>query len=530
MSSNPPAYSRQTIALALLCGALPGLFLLITSTTFLVEGQFVYDVKRLLQLGIITALFLAATFNPSLRNAFGAQLARIPKWVKTLLLLIVALGITSSAVNATSNMHLAYSLLEVALLSMLVLAALVIAACRVVAGELFDQVAITLLAMTSIVVGMQELLGVAAALANDTEYYFRISLMHYSWPRFFNQVQAWTLPVLAALPMVWSGSKSELLRSKVFQAVVCLVALSFNWYIILMTGGRGVALSLFAAFAVCLMFFPAIRKTCIRWHLPGLILGVVLYSVIGAIQTQEPNPETSQEFSTPAENQLANPDDWFDADEGESRFSRQSLVGRLSLDSSGRVYMWRLAWGQMKASPLLGIGPIQYACTGEERLAAHPHSFVMQFSAEWGLLAAALLAMVVAFVVASVLKSRHEFVQSTESQVAAGLLIAGVLAAGLYSFLSGVFIMPASQTVAVLTAGWAIDALRGNASSSAPTSTLLRLTLPLACLISLMVLTLAAIEFENLEANAQLISSGDSKFPRFWQEGKACKYFDHEVR
>ena len=130
------------------------------------------------------------------------------------------------------------SMLEVSLLTMLVFAAMVIAACREIAGRLFDQVAIAFLAMASLTLGLQELLGVAAALNNQTEYYARISLMYYSWPRFYNQVQAWVLITMGLLPLIWACSQSELLRSRVFSGLVCLTALAMHWNIILISERR----------------------------------------------------------------------------------------------------------------------------------------------------------------------------------------------------------------------------------------------------------------------------------------------------
>ncbi len=529
MNATAPAYSKPTIALALLCGALPGLFLLITSTTYLVPGEFVYDIKRLLQLCIMTALFLAATLNPGLRNAFGMQLARIPTWVKALLGLIVALGITSSIVNATSNMHLAYSLLEVALLSLLVLAALVIAACRVVAGELFDQVAITLLAMTSIAVGIQELLGVAAALANDTEFYFRISLMYYSWPRFYNQVQAWTLPILAALPYIWSRSKSDLLRNKAFQAIVCLAAIGLNWYIILMTGGRGVALSLAMALTFGAVVSLSARNACLKWHLTGALLGGLLFLAIVQVQqlpTDNRGTVPLANGSIAGQPESANPDDWFEADGQESRFTRQSIAGRLTLDSSGRLYMWQYAYNAMRNNPWLGIGPGQFACKGPLRLAAHPHNFILQIGAEWGVLVGFIVFALFAIFLIRLTKLKEKVSTTVTQHPVASLLATGVFAAQIYSLLSGVLIMPASQVAGILVFGWLVGLAFGvqNAQTERTRKHSTAFT-TLTVLLAALVTVSAFGELGNRKHSNIVVPSGDSLFPRFWQDGKLCKYF-----
>ena len=517
--------------LALACGALPGLFLLITSTTHLVEGEFVYDVKRMLQLGLMLVLFLAAALNPGLRNAFALQLGRISTWVKALLGLIIVLGIMSSAVNATSTMHLAYSLLEVALLSMLVLAALVIAACRAVAGEVFDQVAITLLALIAIAVGIQELLGVAAALANDLEFFFRISLMHYSWPRFYNQVQAWTLPVLAALPLIWSRSRSELLRSTWFQAFVCLNALALYWYIILMTGGRGVALSLLASFVICLLVFPATRRPTLRWHLPGLVLGVVLFFAIIGVQDRAAHVDSTQAApasTEPSKPLRANPDDWFENDEDESKFSRQSMAGRLTFESSGRIHTWRSAMREIVDRPVLGIGPMNIACTGPDSRWAHPHNFAIQFTQEWGIPALlALIAVLSATFLHLFRVLRRRSIGPMEDSTLASLLAIGLLTAAAYSFLSGVMVMPASQVAGMLVGGWLMGKIP---AESIPKSAVTART-AVACVMLGTLACATVVSFSLVEAGQRayrqafipVVAQGA---PRYWQEGKLCSYFD----
>lgn len=533
MTQNPsPTTSKPTLALALTLGALPGLFLLITSTTHLVEGEFVYDIKRLLQLCLMLTLFLAATINPGLRNAFTEQFNRIPPWVQALLGLIIVLGVTSSAVNATSGMHLAYSLLEVALLTMLVIAALVIAACRTVAGELFDQVAITLLAMTAIAVGFQELLGVAAALANDLEFYFRISLMNYSWPRFYNQVQAWTLPVIAALPLIWSRSHSELLQSKWLQAIFCLTALGLYWYIILMTGGRGVALSLLVSFVICLLLFPATRRPSLKWHLPALVLGALLYLAVFQVMDSGNKPAESPASSPPAatQNEGVNPSDHFAPEQGQSRFSRQSFSGRLSLDSSGRLWMWRGSLSDIKAHPIIGNGPMNYACTGPVNRAGHPHNFALQFAGEWGLPATLALFVIALFTAWRLWLAQVREGNRTEADVVApvagALLAVGIVTAAVYSMLSGVFVMPASQVAGILVGGWLMGL-----TPIEPEAQRAKAALALSTLIATLLIASAASGFSFIEAGKReyrepLIATMDGGIPRYWQQGKLCKYFD----
>lgn len=527
MNSNTTAvHSSGPRLLALVCGALPGLFLLLTSTTHLVEGQFVYDVKRLLEVPILFALLLAAAINPALRAAFSGQIGRIPRWVKAVLLAIVLLGVVSALRAATAPMHAMYSLLEVALLSMLVLGVLVIAACRSLAGEVFDRLAVGLLAFTAIAVGIQELLGVAAALQSKLEFFFRISLMHYSWPRFYNQVQSWSLPVLAALPLIWSKSRLDLMRRAWLAGFVCIAGLALHWYIIAMTGGRGVALSLTFALVAGLLVLPASRRLILRWHLPALAAGALLYLGVMALNERvlgQPEAAPAGPAGTAREFKRANPEDWFGKGEDGTRFSEQSLAGRMTWDSSGRMNMWRGSMHDIKSHPWLGNGPMNYACLGPPNRAGHPHNFPLQFAGEWGLPAFLGLLGVLAWCAIALGRSLRNLESEYQARLASMLAI-GLLGAGAYSCLSGVLVMPASQVTGVLVGGWLLGLMpdrRTRALCSKKTSWLV---LTFAVVLGAATTAFSFHEAAQREYREGLIGPLDQKIPRFWQQGKLCKY------
>ena len=134
---------------------LPGIYLLLTSTTHLVPGIWPYDTKRMLQFGLLALLFLLPVAHRRIRTEFGQVLAAVPLWIGVTLAAIFAWGTLSALVNARSGMHLANSLSEVALLGSLVLGMLIVAACRRLGGRGFDRIAIGLLALTGLAVGTQ---------------------------------------------------------------------------------------------------------------------------------------------------------------------------------------------------------------------------------------------------------------------------------------------------------------------------------------------------------------------------------------
>jgi putative inorganic carbon (hco3(-)) transporter len=60
-------------------------------------------------------------------------------------------------------------------------------------------------------------------------------------------------------------------------------------------------------------------------------------------------------------------------------------AGRSILNSSGRMELWSEAFQQVLAHPWLGIGPMMTALTSVSSISAHPHNFVLQLLAEWGI-------------------------------------------------------------------------------------------------------------------------------------------------
>ena len=530
MTNNSPyaTTSKLTLILALTLGALPALFLLITSTAFLLEGEFVLDVKRLLQVFLLLTLFATTASNQGLRDAFCEQVSKIPGWVLILSGFIILVGMVSSFLNATSTVHAFYSLADVALLIMFVAASLVIAACRQIAGILFDQVIISLLAFMVIAVGIQELIGVVAIANENLEYYSYIGFIHFSHPRFFNQLQSWTLPALAAIPLVFSFSKSEMLRNKWFSGLVCLVALALYWCLMLMSGGRGVVLCLLTSFVVCLLIFPATRLVALRWHLPGLVLGIVMF--FGAAQISQQSLLVGQAEKIPkAQNTLVGDSENQElskaAPASEGRLMKQSVAGRLSLHSSGRTRLWRDSIDEIRKLPFLGRGPMNYACEGRDSRPAHPHNFALQFTGEWGLPAILMLIPILIYLAIIIWRKQIRLGTSYEGKLG-GLLTLSLVAAASYSLLSGILIMPSSQVAGILVCGWILGLTKPSDSPSKSSQKIPALLLAFFVLTSAATTMFTVAEFGKREIRELLIAPADQLKPRYWQQGKICKYLD----
>ena len=117
------------------------------------------------------------------------------------------------------------------------------------------------------------------------------------------------------------------------------------------SGGRGTVFGfLIASLAVAVLF----RKDAVRWlglQVSAAAVGGILYGVLY--------------YATAA----------------------RSLLHRSPTSDSGRFEYWGFALEQIQSAPVLGVGPMHYAVYPES-MGGHPHNAVLQFAAEWGLIAA----------------------------------------------------------------------------------------------------------------------------------------------
>jgi len=529
--------SRGIPLSALAIPLLLGIYLLITSTRYLFSNIAILDAKRMIEIAVFGVILVVAILEPKLRMELAAQFRRISRWIGLGLLGIIGLGAISSGYNAASPFALAYSLADVYMLAMIVVLTLVVAACRSIAGTRFDQLAMFCLALLGLAVGLQELIGVAVSWSAGHQFSYDIALTHFAHPRFFNQLQSWTVPLLAALPVVFSRHR--------LAALLCVLILGLHWYILLMTGARGSTLSLLVAFAASLLLFPQARRQIIKWQSAGFLLGAVIYLLmfLGPDSGHQPlgAPTILQAPATEDVAAAENP-----GTAGLSGKTRGEAVnpylelslGRPMLHSSGRINLWSTALGYAKENLLLGIGPMNFACKGPFGRVGHPHNFALQLLSEWGL-PATLLAIGILVALLNLLVSRLRVppgLGPPEPRLLQAVLSTSLLAAILHSGLSGLLIMPASQAAAVLICGWLLgtfspceDNLTGypkeyKESQYRYVSTLV-LIISLAS--SLVLWLFISQEVKKMTSYKRQLPSIEWVMPRFWQLGKVCWLHAH---
>jgi hypothetical protein len=501
-----------------LAAILVGLYLLLTSTTSTLENIWPYDAKRMLQFLLLSILFAFPLIDRSIRRELGSLWAAAPGWLTYALGVIAAWGVIAALWSARSVMHALNALADVALLGCLVLGVVVIAACRRLAGTAFDRIAVALLILTGLVVGFQEVLGALAAHASGSEFNFRISLLHFSWPRFYNQVQSWIVPALVALPLLFSRHR--------LAAALCLLTLGLQWFIILMTGARGSFVSLVAAIGFAVLFLPAARGVLLKWQAGGLLLGALLFA--GAMFAFESGrPDELSTAAAPPQQVIRDADRGAEGGQiggGESSFFRQS-VGRPLAHTSGRSWMWPIAVHDIRSHPWFGIGPMGYACVSRAGF-GHPHNFALQLAAEWGL-PAALAAAALFLALLWTATARVRSAAPGRDGIIAGLLLTGILAASLHAGLSGVMVMPASQVAGLLLAGMLLGRLPSDHQNP---STAWAIGTAAAGLVLALALTwLGTDELNRMEERSARLPVQFSLYPRMWQDSKVCLLYPPSV-
>ena len=347
---------KKTSSLSLAVVVSLGLYLFFTSAFFPLDFLSVFDAKRVLQLALFAAIMIFAVTWAPLRTATIAQLGRLSIFSRYALALFFFIGIVSSL----RLDHPAYALIDVSMMFVMMILIAVTAASRELSGERFDKWAVLLLAAMGFAVVIQEFMGFVAGWVFGSEFSYDQALIHFAHPRFYNQLQTWSIPVLAALPLLFPDRR--------WIKIGCLVLLGLQWFLVIALAARGTAVSLFIAMVFIALWLPAQRRFWVKFQLGGLIAGIAIYSGIiflnGALIPQSQSGE----------------------------FYAYS-VGRPMAHTSGRTMMWRLSTEDAVKHPILGAGPAQYACDSDIILPAHPHSFLFQLMGEWGFIAVLLVLM-----------------------------------------------------------------------------------------------------------------------------------------
>ena len=186
--------------------------------------------------------------------------------------------------------------------------------------------------------------------------------------------------------------------------------------------------------------------------------------------------------------------------------------------------MWSVTVRDARDNPLLGIGPMNYVCTSPVPI-GHPHNFLLQLAAEWGIAVALAVCVIFLFLLWRISNSiRQDEFDSEEDTVVAGLLLTGVLAAALHACLSGVMVMPASQVTGLLVCGMLLGMYPTTPGKR--TTRVLHWGFIPGLFLTISLLGLGTHELQTMKGRAELLEPAASMWPRIWQDAKVCRLYN----
>ena len=437
-----------------------------------------HDQHRIGQLALLGAVALGAL--SFWRKSVAGALEHLPRWAVIALTCAFGLGLASAA-NAS---YPRFAALEWATLLLLLGLALLLGMQSRQAGA-FDKWANRLVVSLAVVIALKIMTGYLAAMITmgrlDTLMLFEGT---FSNRRFFGQVASMIVPLLA-YPLL-RGGLSGLARVGLFGL------LAVWWMLVIVSATRGTWVALLLASVLLAAWAGRAVRPWLTLQLGAFALGGLLFGVLFV---------------------------WLPQLVGHAASIENRLVDLSALN--GRDTLWAIAWAQIQAHPWLGIGPMHLASI-RNPFAAHPHSAVLQLAAEWGVPAALALFLPATAGILSLLARLRR--NRAAPDVLSICLTGSLLAAAAQSLVDGVIVIPFTQTLLALVAGWALGVVwRGTAAVPvAADSRLIRVAIP-----GLSVLALAALlhgAFPEVLNRAQItqayVDAGHVLVPpRYWALG-----------
>jgi O-antigen ligase len=397
---------RQTPFIALLCLALLANFMLVTG----------HDQQRLVEMGVVLLAggLVVVAHRARVADPFSGRAGNA-------LAAFFILGILGS-LSAFSPRH---AFFEVANLFLLYLLALTVAAEIARNGQpaiprVLHCLAVmcafyAFLFIVAYVGGLS--LGIPLALDDFTTNFSNI--------RFFNHVQTSTLPLLVLLCCLTPrGSRFRWLW---------LAVTAYWWMALFATNGRG---TLLGTAVGCIAVAVLVRRRAapfLRQVALTAALGLLAYFLFLTVVPVLLGTEGMRSFAYTLHRTAVDP-------------------------SSQRAPLWHLAAGLVAQHPWLGVGPMQFArVTTPLHMGSHPHDWLLQIAAEWGLPALACLLAAIAFGVRALFQAAaHVRPGDAANHATFAALLMGAVAILVDGLVSGILVMPQSQLAIALYLGCAI--------------------------------------------------------------------------
>lgn len=411
-----------------------------------------YDLKRFIVIGSIWLLSLGLIF---VRDVEFVRFSRVTKVVVTFFCVL-------AFCSSMNSKHFFWGMVELANIGLLASAFFIFttSVIRIDQDKLFFGVYICFL-LFSLFTFVKYILFLLFFYIDAQTFDIHGLISGYVNVRFFNQLQVMIIPLLF-FPFFY-------LRLERFKAI-SFVAISLHWAIFLQTEARGGILSLIlASFIIMCFLYAGSRKQFLITSFKTMFVGVLLWLVFIVIIPYWLQDITSFQIRT---------------------------------TSSGRVDLWLYVLKLIPESLWLGFGPMSFSwAEGKPLPNAHPHNSVMQVLYEYGVV---VCITITTWVISRVYKPLVTLKQLENISILP--IVYAVLAGLIYSFFSGVAVMPFAQLLFVFLLATQIQSRPRNVSgisASVRGALFFSMTL-ISCLI--------LYSYKHIELNSAL-------FPRVWING-----------
>lgn len=457
------------------------LYLVIAPVWYPAIAARMYDNARLLELGVV-ALVVLSLLLPAVRGAVAGVSLALGNLPRALIALVIAGGTLSAAFSGAPQL----GALEIALVAQLVLLFLLVSAAVRALKDKAESVLAVAIACGAALVSIKFWVTQVSFLLEGKQFQWVSPFLDFANVRFFSQYQAFALlliPLAAALPGM----------SRTWRIVVYFIASNF-WALQWMVGSRAVWVGAVAGAIAVLALARSGRIAWLGQQAMLVVFGALIYLLFSQFVASAPGAASVPGVGAVVE------------------FGSQSDTDRMAMVS--------ISLKMLVEHPLLGIGPGQWGLNQALVKNAHPHNSALQLLSEYGLLAgAAGVALGMLLLLFAVRALRAQTLRNA-NPVAASLCAALVM--GLVdSQFSGNLIMPHSQILLCVIAGWLVGRTQSIVQGDERDAGGRRSErLALVGVAMLAMGTTAVLAFEYMDVVKPMPGNLQPRHPHFWQYGR----------
>ncbi len=451
----------------------------------ILPGYSLYDIKRILEVGLITLTMISLLFSPALQKACVQSYCRIPTLTHVSIAVFFVLGTISAIVAPITQM----ALVEVSLYWLLFFFIIFIAAQHQFWSTHYNKIMLSIIIVTT-------LFYLAALIPAYFHQFVKAHSIKFLFPgfmntRFFAQYQVWTLPLILLPSLSFKRSWPVI--------VGCIVLTALWWALAIANGSNGLVFSLLLAYLFTLIYF---RRAAVSWLSLQIISALAGLAIIFLFSLW------LHSISHPI---ILSPAKWTIVTN-----TSVSNLGHLKTALQDRLLLWQNTLHFILQKPWLGVGPMHLAHYPIGRN-THPHNTLLLIAAEWGIPAC--------FIALSLyLYGTYHWLKGISVTPTTLSLTAAWLAGSCYSLVSGIIVMPVSQIMLCFIAGWMLGVYQQTNKKIVPNGSIHKSIFFVLSIVALSVL------IWNVSTQMQQLSQKEISWllthgrnvgfsPRFWLQG-----------